>query len=106
MYTSIVFINNFIRDIAEIEEYDFGDFMRRANNYLIVLMNRTYRSSTPEVKKLLIELQYIIQFQPDWDVESTRNKIFAKAELIRQYQIAKISELYLKKDQSPKAHYW
>lgn len=94
MYTSTVPINNFIHEISEIDEYDFGDFMRRANHYLLILMDKTYRSSNPQIKKLLNELHYTIQYQPDWDIESTRQKIFAGAELIRKSLRAQATKNY------------
>lgn len=98
MYTSNMALKkpleNFIREISEINENDFGDFMRRANHYLLILIGKIYRGSTPQVRKLLLELQYTIQYQPDWNIDSTKQKIFARIDLIKQSRNAHVSDMH------------
>ncbi len=77
-------VNLFIRKISEINEEDYGDFMRKANLYLNILKKSIFRYSSPQVKKILQELQYIIQFHPNWDIDTTLPKIYARANLIKK----------------------
>jgi len=76
-------IDDFINEISDIDETDYGDFMRKANHGLVILMEKVYDSSTPVVKKLLDELKYHIDYMPNWDVDSTREKVLLLAEEIR-----------------------
>jgi len=76
-------IDDFINEINDIDETDYGDFMRKANHGLVILMDKIYKESSPEVKKLLYELKYHIDYIPNWDVDSTREKVHLLAEEIR-----------------------
>lgn len=76
-------IDDFINEINDIDETDYGDFMRKANHGLVILMEKIYNSSSSEVKKLLDELKYHIDYMPNWDVDSTREKVALLAEEIR-----------------------
>lgn len=78
-------IDDFINEISDIDDTDYGDFMRKANHGLIILTEKTYDSSSLEVKKLLDELKYIIEYMPNWDVDSTREKVNFLAEEIRKF---------------------
>jgi hypothetical protein len=80
-------INLFIRKISEIDEAEYGDFMRKANLYLNILISTLFRYSPPKVKKILQELQFIIQYQPNWDIEKTLPQIYARANLIKKYYV-------------------
>ncbi len=87
MDTSTTPINEFIKQISEINDTDYGDFMRKANHALLTLKEKIYDQSTLHVKELLNELQHTIQFYPNWDLESTKLKTSMLAELIKQNQI-------------------
>jgi hypothetical protein len=76
-------IDDFINEIHDIDETDYGDFMRKANHGLVILMEKIYDSSPPEIEKLLDELKYHIDYMPNWDVDSTREKVALLAEEIR-----------------------
>jgi hypothetical protein len=76
-------IDSFIDEIKDIDEVDYGDFMRKANHALTILMDKIYDSSNPKVKHCLEELKFIIQFLPNWNVELTREKTFSIARDIK-----------------------
>lgn len=76
-------IDDFINEINDIDETDYGDFMRRANHGLVILTDKIYTGSSSEVKKLLYELKYIIDYMPNWDVDSTREKVQLLAQEIK-----------------------
>lgn len=76
-------IDDFIYEINDIDETDYGDFMRKANHGLVILMEKIYKDASPEIKKLLYELKYHIDYMPNWDVDSTRDKVHLLAEEIR-----------------------
>jgi hypothetical protein len=92
-------IDDFINEVSDIDETDYGDFMRKANHGLVILMEKIYDSSTPVVKKLLDELKYHIDYMPNWDVDSTREKVNLLAEEIR------IATQVTDADTSPASHF-
>jgi hypothetical protein len=77
MQTEKTSIDKFVAEVKDIDEIDYGDFMRKANHALTILTERIYDKSTPKVKFLLNELKDIIQFMPNWNIESTKARIFS-----------------------------
>lgn len=74
MQTSTQPVADFIKEVSEINDLDYGDFMRKANHALLILMDEIYLKGTPKLKELLDQLQDTIQFRPDWDIDSTKKK--------------------------------
>jgi hypothetical protein len=68
-------VRNFIDNILDINECDYGDFMRPANTYLNKLIEDCHRQGIRDADKKLTEMKLYLQFAPNWDVESTRKKI-------------------------------
>lgn len=68
-------VNKFIKNFSEIEEIDYGDFMRKANHYLLELEEDLSQSSNSSIKKNLEQMKIDVQYYPNWDIQSTRKKI-------------------------------
>lgn len=75
-------LKKFIDNVKSIDEVDYGDFMRKANHYLIELQEIVYEKADREAKQLLAEMKQHLQFNPNWDVESTRAFILQEATLM------------------------
>lgn len=77
-------IEFFINRLQEINETDYGDFMRKANFYLIELDDDIYQSSSKETQKMLDVMKNEIQFHPNWKIEPTRVEILEMAKLLQR----------------------
>lgn len=71
---------NFLKQIESIEDLDYGDFMRKANLYLNELLENEEIAQNPILLARVEAMQKYIQFQPNWDIESTREQIHVDAE--------------------------
>ena len=49
-------VEKFIQRINEIQEIDYGDFMRRANNYLMDLQDHIAETTDVEAQRLLADM--------------------------------------------------
>lgn len=67
--------SEFKKNISEILEYDYGDFMRAANVYLNHLRSELSVLGDPEIDKKIDAMQVYLQFAPNWDVEPTRMQL-------------------------------
>lgn len=68
-------VENFSEKILAIHEPDYGDFMRKANHYLLDLKKALGRLPNPQIKSKLDQMQNYIQFHPNWEVEPTVKQI-------------------------------
>lgn len=75
-------IEQFIKDISTIDDPDYGDFMRKANHYLIELEDEIYKMANDSIKGHLREMKNELQYSPNWDIESTRDKLLLSARMI------------------------
>ncbi len=64
-------VEKFSEKILAIHEPDYGDFMRKANHYLLDLKKALVRLPNQEVKNKLDQMQNYIQFHPNWEIEPT-----------------------------------
>lgn len=64
--------------VSNISDTDYGDFMRKANVYLVNLAKRI-GSWSDLVREKLDEMQFYTQFSANWDVESTRHRLLVDA---------------------------
>lgn len=71
-------IRRFIDRIQNLNESDYGDFMREANLYLLDL-EESLCSTNERCLSKLYDMQMYTQFYPNWDVESTRKRLLADA---------------------------
>ncbi len=67
-------ILRFIQNVSQIQELDYGDFMRKANHYLIDLENQ------PDAGNLVADMKLHLQYRPNWNIESTKDYILKEAE--------------------------
>lgn len=75
----------FVKKISSITENDYGDFMRTANLYLNDLRRELQTYEDEHINYKLVEMQRYIQFSPNWDVSSTREKILRDARYIDDF---------------------
>lgn len=75
-------ISRFIQNLSEISDPDYGDFMRKANHYLLELETETKKIASERILAHLANMKDDIQFNPNWDIESTRKKVILEAEKI------------------------
>ena len=66
----------FTEQITNLNESDYGDFMRSINLYLCDLLANP-GAKDPRLHEKLHEIQAYIQFLPNWDIESTRARLLA-----------------------------
>ena len=66
---------HFLQEISSIEENDYGDFMRKVNEYLIELKENKNAVRTLEIEQIVDEIQRYIQFRPNWKIPETRERL-------------------------------
>lgn len=84
--TPIEAIQFFIDEAGKVGEYDYGDCMREWNRELLYLKAHL-KNQSPWVSKKLNEMQMYIQFVPNWDVESTRERIMKDSAELKEHII-------------------
>lgn len=70
---------DFIQKVKTLDDHDYGDFMRKANFYLILMQEEMSHEQAVLNEKKIEDIQLFLQFYPNWDVESTRQKVIQKA---------------------------
>lgn len=65
----------FKKNINQINEYDYGDFMRSANVYLNHLSAQLSYRNDPSINEKIDQMKNYLQYTPNWDVDSTREKL-------------------------------
>lgn len=68
-------IETFLRKTSMIIENDYGDFMRTENLYLNHLIRNLGLYGDRNINAKLAEMQTYLQFTPNWDVDSTRERL-------------------------------
>ncbi len=66
-------IDGFMSTVGELYEKDYGDFMRRVVLYLERLVQES--GAGPQEKKALLEIKSYLVYNPNFDIESTRNRV-------------------------------
>lgn len=87
-------IDIFSKKFNAIDNLDYGDFMRRANLYLMDLDDQITKNK--EVCNLMKQMKDEIQYNPSWDIESTRDSISHLAKAISQIQVKSAPQPELK----------
>lgn len=72
-------VGEFIKNISSICEDDYGDFMRLANLYLIQLSKEPVILYDENIRNKISKMKTYLQFRPNWDVKSTREKLLQDA---------------------------
>ena len=78
-------IDIFSKKFNAIDNLDYGDFMRRANLYLTDLDDQITKTS--EIRNLMKQMKDEIQYNPSWDIQSTRDSISHLTKAISQIQV-------------------
>ena len=66
---------SFSAKILEINEIDYGDFMRRGNCFLNDLIEHLGYLNDKDINHKLNKMRNYLQFCPNWDVEKTRDAL-------------------------------
>lgn len=85
-------IEDFVQKTKYIEESDYGDFMRKENLYLSHMMLKLQVLEDKNIIKRLVEMQTYLQFTPNWDVETTREKLLSDVDYIADLLQAHIQD--------------
>lgn len=76
----------FIESVAAVNEEDYGDCMRQWNHDLLYLEDHL-KSSNPWALKKINEMKEFVQFNPNWDVPSTKKHLLQEAHEIHEHLI-------------------
>jgi len=76
----------FIKTVQDTDEWDYGDCMRIWNHDLMYLRDHL-KDTTPWALSKLDQMKFYIQYQPNWDVPSTRARILQDAREIREHLV-------------------
>lgn len=79
----IVAVEDFAARLASVVEEEYGDWMRRANTYWWHLAE-ALEHENPRIKNLMLELQNLIQLNPDFRIIETRRRAVELAIEIRR----------------------
>lgn len=69
-----------MEEVNTMVETDYGDFMRKVNSYLEHLKQDENVVHSPEIDEKIDEMKEYIQYHPNWDVPTTREKILHDAD--------------------------
>ncbi len=75
-------IEEFLYHFNAINEVEYGDFMRKTNNYLTIFSDKIFFESDARIKNLLNELKKDILYYSNWDIASSRQRTLAIMEKI------------------------
>lgn len=83
-------ILTFLNDAAAVDDPDYGDCMREWNHELLALRqifqdSEISQEVSPWALEKLLEMQNYVQFNPNWDVDSTRERLLKDASEIQQH---------------------
>lgn len=76
----------FVREASAVNEYDYGDCMRIWNHELLYLKDHL-KNTSPWALGKVQEMQNFVQFNPSWEVDSTREKILQAARELREHLV-------------------
>ena len=77
-------IQNFIIKTSSLTGSDYGDFMRSENVYLNQLIKHLIILEDKNINSKLAEMQTYLQFMPNWDISSTRDKLLSDAHYLEE----------------------
>lgn len=81
----------FIEAIDNLVEFDYGDFMRKANTYICNLRSHL-AGCKHEVLDLVNKMQFYTQFVPSWQIEPTRRRLLEDSlKLLRMLKVGESS---------------
>lgn len=75
-------IKKFFTLYEGIKECDYGDFMRRANSYIVRMYDSDLLCQSKKTNLLLEKMKYVIQYRPNWDIEKTKREVTLILKLI------------------------
>ena len=66
---------NFSKNISELIEFDYGDFMRQANYYLNRMRDELSVLHDKDINSRLSTMQTYLQYAPEGGIEYTRERL-------------------------------
>jgi hypothetical protein len=90
-------VEKFINNLKQIEDPDYGDFMRKANVYL----NNLKIDLSPmerDIHAKIFEMQLYLQFISSWEIEPTRRRIIRDAEYVQELVAAHEARLQIERE--------
>jgi hypothetical protein len=72
-------VSEFINKVSHINDPDYGDFMRKANAYLLEMKKELSPFPDHASHDMVDVMQSHIQFDPNGNVESTREMVLKEA---------------------------
>ncbi len=89
-----VLVENFLRKVDAVDEAEYGDAMREWNKNLLILREKLVNPSV-DVQRVVDGMQMYIQFHPNWDVESTLERIHFDVQRLRHLLIDRSASSHL-----------
>lgn len=71
---------HFLEELKSIDESDYGDFMRKVNEYIVELKDNKAAITTAQIEKKIDEIQTYVQYRPSWNINWTREQLNKDAE--------------------------
>lgn len=71
---------------SNVDEYDYGDCMREWNHDLLYLREHL-RNTTPWALHKIAEMQDYVQFNPNWDVDSTKQRLLEDTRELKEHLV-------------------
>ena len=78
-------VQDFVEKIVSDTDSDYGDFMRRANLYLLELRDECRRLGHAELESKFREMQNYVQFSPIWWSKPVRQRLMLDAAYIDRF---------------------
>ncbi|OFZ20402.1 MAG: hypothetical protein A2Z20_08805 [Bdellovibrionales bacterium RBG_16_40_8] len=83
-------VNEFFEEIKSINDYDYGDFKRKANDCILRLKNNLAPFAGDNIHHKLSEMQMYTQFLPSGeDVAVTKKRLLNDAKYLQELLAAK-----------------
>jgi hypothetical protein len=71
-------VRRFLKKVAELHEPEYGDFKRKVGLYLADL--RDDLKTVPDAVRLILQLDDVVIYNPDGNVEKTRQRVLKAVE--------------------------
>lgn len=75
-------VDRFICELKEVNESDYGDFMRLSNLYLNEMHREVTKMAFNDVENKIAEMQTYLQFYSNWKVEPTKERLLKDARIV------------------------
>jgi hypothetical protein len=69
--------------VATLVSGDYGDFMRTVQTYFLEMIS-TVGTSVAEARDRLIWMEEYLQYRPNWDIDSTRDRLLVDIQQLKK----------------------